>query len=228
MLIVPSILSLDIQKINTTSILTSWKTVNTSIIVDYYTVTVTTLCDNVVLSYVIDGKLSSRLIVGLLNGSHYRVSLTPVNILGEGMEVTEDADLSDLHSKEQFNNQFRFMCCCLSFIVIVDFFSQLSISFATLSWSTAVVSTNQFTFEVGFSATNTCHLPYKHSSLSFNYTSYINTTQTTITLTGLEANTCYEFGVRLKFIDICEHAVIVNRSMPQGTVPKPSCACMCV
>ncbi len=216
MLLVPSILSLDIQKINTTSILTSWKTVNTSIIVDNYTVTVTRLCDNVVLSPVdvIDGKLSSILIVGLWSGFHYRVSLIPANILGEGMEITEDADL---HGKERLNDQFRFICC-LSFIVIVDFFSQLSISFATLSWSTAVVSTNQFTFEVGFSATNTCRLPYKHSSLSFNYTSYVNTTQTSITLTGLEANTCYVFGVRLKFIEICEHAVIVNRSMPQGTV----------
>ncbi len=91
---VPSILSLDIQKINTTSILTSWDTVNSSI-VDNYTVTVTRLCDNVVLSpvNVIDGNLSSILIDGLLSGSQYRVSLIPVNILGEGMEITEDVTI---------------------------------------------------------------------------------------------------------------------------------------
>ena len=217
-IIVPSILSLDIQKVNTTSILASWETVNTSI-VDNYTVTVTRLCDNVLLSPVNVIEESSILINGLLCGSQYRISLIPANILGEGMEITEDVDL---HGKEGFNDQFGFICC-LTFIVIVNFFSRLSISFATLSWSTALVSANQFIFEIGFSETNTCHLPCNHSSLSFNYTSYINTTQTSITVTGLEADTCYVFGVRLKFIETCDHTVIINRSMPQGTVQKPSC-----
>ena len=79
---------------NTTSILASWDTVNTSI-VDNYTVTVTRLCDNVSLSpvNVIDGKLSSILINGLLSGSQYRVSLIPANILGEGMEITENVTI---------------------------------------------------------------------------------------------------------------------------------------
>ena len=92
--IVPSILSFDIQKVKTTSFLASWDSVNTSI-VDNYTVTVTRLCDNVSLSpvNVIDGKLSSILIDGLLSGSQYRVSLIPTNILGEGMEITEDVTI---------------------------------------------------------------------------------------------------------------------------------------
>ena len=96
--IVPLILSLDIQKVNTTSILVSWETVNTSI-VDNYTVTVTRLCDNVMWSpvNVIDGKLSSIMIDGILSGSQYRVSLIPANILGEGIEITENVGL---HGKE--------------------------------------------------------------------------------------------------------------------------------
>ena len=92
--IVPSILSLDIQKVKTISFLASWDTVNTSI-VDNYTVSVTRLCDNVLLSpvNVIDGDLSCILIDGILSGSQYRVSLIPANILGEGIEIAENVTI---------------------------------------------------------------------------------------------------------------------------------------
>ena len=79
---------------NTTSIIASWDTVNTSI-VDNNTVTVTRLCDSVLLSpvNVIDGELSSILFNGLLSGSQYRVSLIPANILGEGIEIAENVTI---------------------------------------------------------------------------------------------------------------------------------------
>ena len=59
-------------------------------IIDNYTVTVTRLCENVVLSQMsgIDGNLT-ELSIDVPSGFEYSVSIVPINLLGEGMAETD-------------------------------------------------------------------------------------------------------------------------------------------
>ena len=86
--IVPSILSLEAKALNISSIIIFW---NVSGICDNYTISTTQLCTNEVLPPMsgINGTLSSIVITGLSSGYEYSVNVTPVNILGEGMAMTE-------------------------------------------------------------------------------------------------------------------------------------------
>ena len=78
-----------------TTILISWVIPDTSII-DNYIVTVTHLCDNVVLpSLHINGDLTNTVITDLSSGLEYTVGIVPVNILGEGMERTDNVTLQE-------------------------------------------------------------------------------------------------------------------------------------
>ena len=84
-------MSFEAQPNSPTTISISWVIPETSII-DNYTVTVTRLCDNVVLpSLHINGNLTSSVITDLSSGLDYTVGIVPVNILGEGMERTDNA-----------------------------------------------------------------------------------------------------------------------------------------
>ena len=60
-------------------------------ICDNYIISATQLCTNEVLLLMsgINGALSSIVITGLSSGYEYSVSVTPVNILGEGTAMTE-------------------------------------------------------------------------------------------------------------------------------------------
>ena len=64
---------------------------NVSGICDNYIISATHLCTNEVLHPMsgINGTLSSIVITGLSSGYEYSVSVTPVNILGEGTAMTE-------------------------------------------------------------------------------------------------------------------------------------------
>ena len=88
--VVPLIESFEVQSNTPSSIMISWQIPSTSII-DNYTVTLTNLCDNVVLpQYEIDGNFTSLPITGLLSGLQYTVSIKPVNTFGKGMETTDN------------------------------------------------------------------------------------------------------------------------------------------
>ena len=92
---VPSLTSFEAQPSTPTTILISWMILDTSIIHNY-SVTVTCLCDNIVLpSYNVNGDLTNSFITGLLSGLEYIVSIIPINILGEGMERTDNVTIKE-------------------------------------------------------------------------------------------------------------------------------------
>ena len=78
---------MDGQSTTSDSIALSW-TIPEGNIIDNYTVTVTRLCDNVVLPAItgINGTDTQYTITGLHSGLQYTVSIIPLNILGTGME----------------------------------------------------------------------------------------------------------------------------------------------
>ena len=82
--LVPSLSSLDGQSTTSDSITLSW-TIPEDDVVDNYTVTVTRLCDNVVLPSTTSND-TQYTITGLHSGLQYTVSIIPLNILGSGME----------------------------------------------------------------------------------------------------------------------------------------------
>ena len=72
-----------------------WNALPTSII-DNYTVIYTRLCDNEKETITIEhGTSNSTTIYNLYPGLQYSISITPVNILGEGMEMTDTVTLND-------------------------------------------------------------------------------------------------------------------------------------
>ena len=86
-------MSFEAQPNTPTTILISWVIPDTSII-DNYTVTVTRLCDNIVLpSYIVNGR--NTVLTGLSSGLEYTVSIVPVNILGKGMERTDNVTVQE-------------------------------------------------------------------------------------------------------------------------------------
>ena len=86
-------MSFEAQPNTPTTILISWVIPDTSII-DNYTVTVTRLCDNVVLpSYIVNG--SNTVLTGLSSGLVFTVSIVPVNVLGKGMERTDSVTVQE-------------------------------------------------------------------------------------------------------------------------------------
>ena len=76
------------KPLNITFVMIFW---NVSGICDNYTISTTQLCTNEVLppKSGFNGTLSSIIITGLSSGYEYSVSVTPVNILGEGTALTE-------------------------------------------------------------------------------------------------------------------------------------------
>ncbi len=93
-----------------------------------------------------------------------------------------------------------------------------------LSWSTLP---EYYIYEVGIvgsGAQSNCSSMYP-STLPQGYTSYANTTDTIIEVTGLEPNTCYVFGVRAHSTrtgNPGEWTVVHNITQPLGEFhPKP-------
>jgi len=87
--------SFDVQPVNSTSVQLTWSLSDSSII-DNYTLSVTRLCDNMVLpELVVDGSVTSRVISMLSSGFQYGGRIIPVNILGEGMERTGSVTLEE-------------------------------------------------------------------------------------------------------------------------------------
>ena len=62
---------------------------------DNYTVVTTRLCDNVVSSLTFDGTLTKLSLEGFSSGLQYTISITPVNMLGEGMETIRNITLQE-------------------------------------------------------------------------------------------------------------------------------------
>ena len=85
--LVPAITSFEVQS---GSIMLSWVVPAVSII-DNYTVTVTRLCESIVLSPVsgIAGNLT-ELSIDVSGGFEYSVSIVPINLLGEGKAKTDN------------------------------------------------------------------------------------------------------------------------------------------
>ena len=75
------------RPLNINSVVIFW---NVSGICDNYTISTTQLCTNEVISLMsgINGALSSIVTTGLSSGYEYSVSVTPINILGEGTAMT--------------------------------------------------------------------------------------------------------------------------------------------
>ena len=90
-----------------------------------------------------------------------------------------------------------------------------------LSWDALpVVSIDEFFYEISFSAIQDCS-SVSVSTLPQDYTSFKNTRSSTAVVTGLEANTCYVFGVRVystRTSQPGEWTVSVNSTLPQGIV----------
>ena len=87
--IVPTITSFEAQ-LQSGSIMLSWVVPNISII-DNYTVTVTRVCESIVLSPMtgIAGNLT-ELYFDVSGGFEYSVSIVPINLLGEGIAETDN------------------------------------------------------------------------------------------------------------------------------------------
>ena len=72
-----------------------WNTLP-SIIINNYMVIYTRLCDNKKKTVTIEhGASNSTEIYNLYPGLQYSISITPVNILGEGMKMTDTVTLND-------------------------------------------------------------------------------------------------------------------------------------
>ena len=69
-----------------------------------------------------------------------------------------------------------------------------------LSWTPLITQTDDsFTYEVGYIAqpSNTACTSTSLITLSEGYISFINTTGSSVVVTGLDSGTCYLFGVRV-------------------------------
>ena len=62
---------------------------------DNYTVVTTRLCDNVVSSMTFDGMFTNLSLEGFSSELQYTISITPVNMLGEGMETIRNITLQE-------------------------------------------------------------------------------------------------------------------------------------
>ena len=92
---VPELEYFSIHPINTSSIMIYWNVLPNRII-DNYTVIYTRLCDNEKKTITIEhGTSNSIAIYNLYPGLQYSISIIPVNILGEGMEMTDTVTLND-------------------------------------------------------------------------------------------------------------------------------------
>ena len=92
---VPELASFFIHPINTSSIIIYWNVLPNRII-ESYTVIYTRLCDNEKKTITIEhGTSNSIAIYNLYPGLQYSISIIPVNILGEGMEMTDTVTLND-------------------------------------------------------------------------------------------------------------------------------------
>ena len=69
-----------------------------TVILDNYTVSVTRLCDNVVvLSKTIEGNITDLLLDNILSGGlQYNISIIPTNVLGNGMEIVSNVTLQGI------------------------------------------------------------------------------------------------------------------------------------
>ena len=95
---VPSVTSLEAQSTTSDSITLSWTIyIPEGVAVDNYTLTVTRLCDNVVFTTTIgiNGNETQYIITGLYSGLQYTFGILPLNILGTGMESTDNAIVMD-------------------------------------------------------------------------------------------------------------------------------------
>ena len=100
-------------------------------IIDNYTVIYTRLCDNEKETITIEhGTSNSTAIYNLYPGLQYSISIIPVNVLGEGMEMTDTVTLNDSSTFIRFyitysinslnvNNAFQvlpLLCCNLKIV----------------------------------------------------------------------------------------------------------------
>ena len=85
---------------------------NVSGICDNYTISTTQLCTKEVLHPMsgINGTLSSIVITGLSSGYEYSVSVTPVNILGEGTAMTETVVIPGRSNVKTINRLIVIIC----------------------------------------------------------------------------------------------------------------------
>ena len=93
--VVPELEYFSIYPINTSSIMIYWNALPNRII-DNYTVIYTRLCDKEKETITIEhGTSNSTTIYNLYPGLQYSINIIPVNILGEGMEMTDTVILND-------------------------------------------------------------------------------------------------------------------------------------
>ena len=87
------------------------------------------------------------------------------------------------------------------------------------SWNLLpAVSIDDFFYEIGFSAIQDCSSVFV-STLPQDYTPFKNTSSSNALVTGLEANTCYVFGVRVystRTGQPGEWTVSVNSTLAEG------------
>ena len=85
---VPSVAAVTAQTLTSRSVMVSWKVSNDSII-DNFTVSYISLCNNVRGSLLLEnGTSNSKVINSLYPGLQYSISITAANLLGRGMERT--------------------------------------------------------------------------------------------------------------------------------------------
>ena len=90
---VPLVATVTAQTLTSRSVMVSWKVSNDSII-DNFTVSYISLCNNVRGSLLLEnGTSNSTVINSLYPGLQYSISITAANLLGKGMERTVTATL---------------------------------------------------------------------------------------------------------------------------------------
>ena len=116
-----------------------------------------------------------------------------------------------------FISIFIVFCC---FLAVVNISSQVSITYAQLSWNTLPsTSIDTYIYEVGYWVVNNSLNCMDQSIQPPNNISHINTTNGTVKLSGLKDDTCYMFGVRVysERTDNPEKwEIIFNRTLPLG------------
>ncbi len=93
---------------------------------------------------------------------------------------------------------FFFLYSLFCFLAVVNISSQVSITYAQLSWNTLPsTSIDTYIYEVGYWIVNNTLSCMDQSIQPPNNISHINTTNGTVELSGLKDNTCCMFGVRV-------------------------------
>ena len=89
---------MEAQSTTSDSITLSWTIyIPEGVSIDKYILTVIRLCDNVVFTPTTDinGNETQYTITGVYSGLQYTVSIIPLNILGTGMESTDNATVME-------------------------------------------------------------------------------------------------------------------------------------